>query len=133
MKTILVRAIILSQPCRYIINGLVATAVNFVALSFFILLFGHGLAWLASVLASSIGITASFLGSRYFVFPGGKGTAVVQAWRFVCVYAATACVHASVLFLWTDTFGWDWRIGFIIATSLQVVVSYSANKFFVFK
>ncbi len=122
-----------SQFFRYVVNGLVATAINFVALSLFIRLLADGQAWLASAAASIIGITASFLGSRLFVFPGAKGTVAVQAGKFLVVYALTACMHAAVLFLWTDTLGLDWRLGFVIATGLQVAVSYSANKFFVFK
>ena len=128
-----VKGILTSQPVRYIINGLAATAINFATLSVFIFVLGEGMAWLASGLASCIGITASFVGSRYFVFPGSQGAVAAQAGKFVAVYAATACLHAAVLFLWTDTLGWDWRIGFLIATGLQVAVSYSANKFFVFK
>ena len=128
-----VASILSSQLVRYIVNGLAATAINFAALSLLVSLLGDGQAWLASALASVVGITASFLGSRYFVFPGGKDAAAVQAGKFVAVYAATACVHAAVLFLWTDTLGWDWRIGFVLATGLQVAVSYTANKFFVFK
>ena len=124
---------LLSQPVRYIVNGLTATVINFATLSLFVSLLGDGRAWLASALASVVGITASFLGARYFVFPGGKDSVAVQVGKFVAVYAATACVHAAVLFLWSDTLGWDWRIGFVLATGLQVAVSYTANKFFVFK
>ena len=121
-----------SQPVRYIINGLVATGVNFCAMAIFVYMLGDGKAWLASALACVIGITTSFIGSKYFVFPGAQDKTYVQATKFVLVYGLTACLYALVLYLWTDLMGWDWKIGFVLATGLQVAVSYSANKFLVF-
>lgn len=128
-----VKALWQSDIVRYGINGLFATAVNYGVLSALVALFAEGWVWLASGLASSVGITVSFLGSRWFVFPNGKDRAAVQFGKFVAVYAAAALLHAGVLFLWTDTMGWDWRWGFVLATGLQVAISYSANKWIVFQ
>lgn len=125
--------IIRSQVVRYLINGVVATIVNFGALSLFIGFLPQGMAWFASALASCLGITVSFLGSRYFVFPGALGDVAIQAGKFIGVYGATACLHALVLFIWTDCWLLPWKIGFILATVLQVAISYLSNKYFVFK
>lgn len=125
--------IIRSQVVRYLINGVVATIVNFGALSLFIGFLPQGMAWFASALASCLGITVSFLGSRYFVFPGALGRVAIQVGKFIGVYGATACLHALVLFIWTDCWLLPWKIGFILATVLQVAISYLSNKYFVFK
>lgn len=126
-------ALFQSDVVRYIVNGLVATGVNYAVLSALVALFPEGFVWLASAAACTVGITVSFLGSRWFVFPGGRDRAAVQLGKFLGVYAAAAFLHAGVLFLWADTMGWNWRIGFLLATALQVAISYSANKWFVFK
>jgi putative flippase GtrA len=42
-------------------------------------------------------------------------------------------MHGLVLGLITDIGGLDYRIGFILATGLQVALSYSGNQRFVFK
>lgn len=125
--------IIRSQFVRYLINGFVATAINFVTLSLFIGLLPQGMAWFASALASCFGITASFLGSRYFVFPNALGHVGIQVGKFIGVYGTTACLHALVLFVWSDCWHLPWEIGFILATVLQVAISYLSNKYFVFK
>lgn len=117
---------------RYLVNGVAATIVHFAVLTFLMQVVGVPSAGLANFLAAIVGITASFLGSRYFVFrrhAGGLGT---QLWRFALFYALFALIHAAVLYLWTDLAGFDYRFGFVIATALQVVMSFSANKLVVF-
>lgn len=118
---------------RYIGNGLVATGVHFGVLS-------AALEWLhlpsagaANLIAAACGIAVSFVGSRYFVFRGQQEPALRQAARFLLLYAAIACGHAAVLFVWTDLAGLDYRWGFLIATGLQVASSYWGNKVLVFK
>jgi len=89
-------------------------------------------AGLANLIAASCGITVSFLGSRYFVFPAAGNSLASQVARFSLLYAILALVHGAVLFVWTDKLGLDYRVGFLIATALQIVGSYSGNKLLVF-
>ena len=55
-----------------------------------------------------------------------------QASRFVLLYALLALLHGLVLYLWTDRLGFDYRIGFLLATGMQLVLSYLGNKIMVF-
>ena len=117
---------------RYVLNGLVATGVHFLALT-------AGLDWLhlpsaglANLFAAAFGITTSFLGSRYFVFPARGGSLAIQAPRFLALYGAIALAHGALLFVWTDTFALDYRAGFVLAVALQVIGSYFGNKYLVF-
>lgn len=122
----------LAEIARYIVNGVAATAIHFGVLSFGLEVLKLPSAGLANLVAAAFGITASFLGSRYFVFRRPDEPMGRQAARFGALYAAIALLHALVLALWTDVAGLDYRIGFLLATGLQVVLSYWGNKRLVF-
>jgi putative flippase GtrA len=121
------------EIARYIANGLVATAVHYAVLSFSLEVLMVPSAGLASLGASVFGITASFFGSRYFVFRLHNETIARQAAGFVLLYAAIACLHGLVLAVWTDLCRLDYRWGFLVATCLQMALSYWGNKRLVFK
>ncbi len=121
------------QPVRYVINGLVATCVSYGVLSACIHLVHISSAGVANFIAAIAGITASFLGSRHFVFPGSTESVWHQLARFWVLYAILALMQAAVLFLWTDVARLDYRIGFLIGTFLQMVCSYFGGKHWVFK
>ena len=118
---------------RFVANGLVAAAVHFAVLTFGMEVLHIPLAAFANLLAAIAGITCSFLGNRYFVFRQVDQPIMAQAARFAGLYAATAVIHALVLFVWTDTLALDYRIGFLLASGMQVVLSYIGNKYLVFK
>jgi putative flippase GtrA len=89
-------------------------------------------AGLASLVASMFGIAASFIGNRYFVFRSYTTGLRSQAARFVVLYTAIACLHAGLLFVWSDLWGLDYRIGFLLALAIQVVLGFWGNKSLVF-
>jgi putative flippase GtrA len=109
-----------------------AAAVHYAALLVNMDVLHMGSAGLANLLAAMVGITASFLGSRYFVFRNHTGTLLHQAAKFAALYGAIALLHGLVLYLWTDLAQYDYRIGFLLALVLQVVLSYWGNKALVF-
>ena len=86
----------------------------------------------ANFFAALVGVGVSFLGSRYYVFRGHTAALGSQLWRFVALYTVFALIHASVLGVWTDLLGFDYRIGFVLATGLQMLMSFLANKYLVF-
>lgn len=118
---------------RYIVNGLVATVVHYVVLSFGLEVLRIPSAGLANLMAAGVGITTSFLGSRYFVFLAGSRPVLGQASRFIALYALIALLHGATLWLWSDMGGLDYRIGFLLATCMQVALSYFGNKHLVFR
>ncbi len=122
-----------AELTRFVINGLIATAVHYGVLSLNLEVLGFGSAGLANLCAAVAGIAASFLGNRFYVFSGSVQQAwLPQALKFSGLYGAIAVLHGAVLWLWTDQFGLDYRIGFLIATALQVSLSYIGNKLLVF-
>lgn len=120
------------EMMRFVANGIAATGVHFGVLTLGMEVAKLPSAGLANFLAALFGITASFLGNRYFVFRRHSGTLLQQAWRFAALYAAIALLHAALLLLWTDSWGFDYRAGFVVATALQVALSYCGNKTLVF-
>jgi putative flippase GtrA len=121
------------QLVRYLINGVVATAVHYGVLLFNIEVLHIPLAAIANAIAAVFGIAASFIGSRYFVFRGQQGSLVKQGALFVLLYVLIAALHAGIMYLWADWLGYDYRIGFLLATGVQMAFSFVANKFVVFR
>ena len=123
-----------SQPemIRFVINGLFATAVHFAVLTIGIEIVHLPSAAIANFVAALAGISVSFLGNRYFVFHEHTGTVTGQAARFAGLYFAIAALHAGFMYLWADLYGFDYRFGFVVATAMQVMLSYTGNRFLVF-
>lgn len=120
------------QLIRYVINGVMATAVHYSVLTFNLKALDVQSAGVANLLAAVVGISISFLGNRYYVFRKTDAFIVHQASKFFLLYAMIACLHGLILFGWTDVWHLDYRIGFLIATGIQVSVSYCGNKILVF-
>jgi putative flippase GtrA len=118
---------------RYALNGIAATGMHYGVLTFNLDVLHFSSAGLANLIAAVFGITTSFLGSRYFVFCDNGESIATQALKFSGLYGAIAALHGLVLFIWTDALTLDYRIGFLIATALQVSLGYLGNKFLVFK
>ncbi len=127
------RRLLKYQPVRYLINGLAATCVSYGVLSACIHILHVPSAGVSNFIAAVFGITASFLGSRHFVFPGTTESVWHQLARFWVLYAVLALMQAAVLFVWTDWAKLDYRLGFLIGTFLQMVCSYFGGKHWVFK
>lgn len=121
-----------ARVVRYTVNGLLATGVHFAVLSFNLKVVGVPSAGLANFIAAFFGIAASFLGCRYFVFVGHCESIYRQGAKFGSLYAAIAVLHGLALFVWSDTLHLDYRYGFLLATGLQVILSYCGNKKLVF-
>jgi putative flippase GtrA len=117
---------------RYILNGLVATAAHYGAFLFNLSLLPAHSAGLANFLAAFIGISISFLGSRYFVFRNWQTPIVGQFLRFGALYASIAILSGLTLFVWSDLLQLDKRAGFLIGVFLQVAFSYFGGKKLVF-
>jgi putative flippase GtrA len=118
---------------RYVINGLVSTAVHFGVLTFNLEILGLSSAGLANLLAACFGIISSFLGNRYFVFNGHRASILSQATSFSVLYGFIALLHGLILFVLSDCLKQDYRFGFLVATIFQFLLSYIGNKKMVFK
>lgn len=128
-----VSALLAQQSVRYLINGLAATAVHFAVLTFNLTVLDWSSAGIANLVAAVFGITASFLGSRYFVFQGSAEPLFKQVYRFIFLYAAIALLHGALMYVWADHYHLNYIAGFVVATGMQVLCSYWGNKRMVFK
>ena len=88
---------------------------------------------LANMIACCIGILVSFMGNRYIVFKLKSGNLSEQFMHFSVLYGFVAIFHGAFIYLWADFNGYNYRIGFLIATALQVLITYNYNKVFIFK
>jgi len=126
-------AFLAQQSVRYLINGLAATGVHFAVLTFNLKVLGWESAGIANLVAAVFGITASFLGSRYFVFQGSREPLFNQVYRFIFLYATIALLHGALMYVWADHYHLNYIAGFVVATGMQVLCSYWGNKRMVFK
>lgn len=121
-----------SQFFRFLLCGITATALHYALLLYFMEILNFDRAWLANGCAALIAIAFSFLGNKFFVFSSQDQSWLRQASRFILVYLISASVHSSVLFIWTDTYSLDYKIGFLIATTIQLIITFTSNKLVVF-
>lgn len=121
------------QPIRYIINGGIATVVHFCVLTLCLKVFDWSSAGLSNFVAAIFGISASFLGSRYFVFQNSSETFFAQLYKFIFLYFSIALLHGALMYVWVDVYALNYIAGFLIATVMQTVLSYFGNKVLVFK
>lgn len=122
-----------SEVLRYVVNGLFATAVHYGVLSIELRALGFTSAGLSNMVAAIFGITASFLGSRYFVFRQTDEGLWHQARKFALLYTLIALLNGAIMATMTDHYGVDYRVTFLIATILQMALSYAGNKWLVFR
>jgi putative flippase GtrA len=122
----------MNQFQRYVCNGLLATAVHYAVLRFNLDVIGMNSFGWANFVAATVGIIASFLGSKYFVFAGNEGRVDRQAAKFLLMYGAIAVMHGLLLHFWSDRAGLPYTWGFLVGTAAQVSVSYLGNKIYVF-
>jgi putative flippase GtrA len=118
---------------RFVVNGLFATAVHYIVLNVNMTVLEFRSAGLANFLAALVGIASSFLGSYFYVFRSKQGRILHQFAQFGGLYSVMAVLHGFVLWLWSDYLSFDYRIGFVTATALQVCLSYLGNKYIVFR
>jgi len=121
------------EPTRYIINGLIATFIHYSILNFNILILNMESAGIANFIAAIFGIITSFIGSRYFVYQNHTNALISQVFRFLLLYGSIAILHGLVLYIWVDIYSLNYHLGFIVATLMQVLLSYIGNKVIVFK
>ena len=128
-----IKSIRQTEVARYVMNGFFATGVHYSVLTINMQVFDMRSAGFANLVAAVFGKTASFIGNRFFVFKNHQNEILNQAFLFLAIYASIACLHGVILYGWTDIYGFDYRVGFIVATILQVALSYLGNKTLVFK
>jgi putative flippase GtrA len=120
------------QLVCFIGNGLASRDIHFSVLRFLVSLMEVSSVGLANRIASIFKFNVSFLGNHYFIFKSEKNTMAGQVIRLVFLYGCIVLLHGSFLFLWCEIQGLDYRVGFLIATGVQVSISYISNKFLVF-
>lgn len=120
------------QLLRYLLNGIAATLVHYLILYSCLELFGLRSAGVANVIAAIFGISASFVGNRYFVFPGQKLSFLTQATKFAGLYMFIATINGLILFVWTDALGFAYTPGFLIGVVVQILIGYVGARKHVF-
>lgn len=127
------RSAAVRQLLRYVINGLVATGVHFAVLTFLVEVAHVPSKGVANLAAAAVAVVASFLGNRFFVFAATQSRASGQLWRFVLLYGAIALLNGGLMAVWSDLLKFDYRVGFVLISIVQFILSFLGNRLLVFK
>ena len=123
----------MAQTMRFLINGVAAAIAHFLILWFNVRILEVSSVGFANLCAAIGGISASFFGSRYFVFRTVEVSIIQQAVKFGLLYTTIALLHGLMLYLWSDLAGLDYRLGFMLVLIVQVGLTYYGNAAVVFK
>ncbi len=121
------------QLLKFVLNGLVATGVHFAVLALLVEVVHLPSKGVANLIAAVVAISVSFLGNRIFVFAATDSRASGQLWRFVLLYAAIAVLNGGLMAVWSDLLKFDYRIGFVLISIVQFILSFLGNRLLVFK
>jgi putative flippase GtrA len=127
----LIKKITYFTAWRFALNGVVATVVHFLVLSFLIEIVRFKSAGTANGFAAIVGISVSYFGNRTFVFKSNQSTSHTLP-RFLIIYAAVAIWHILVLSIWTDYLGLLYPAGYILATLGSMTLTFLGSRYFVF-
>ena len=123
---------------KFVVNGLLATFVQYVTM----LLISNYVIAIYSIaygIASIFGIFTSFLGNKFVVFansnhnrPQNKGT-FIQLKSFLLLYGLIMIICSILMGVLSDFLHVNYNLSFIIALSIQTLLSFFGNKRYVFK
>lgn len=123
---------------KFILNGLLATIVHY----FTMLLISNYVISVYSIaygIASIFGIMTSFLGNKFVVFANSthnrsqnNGT-FIQLKSFLLLYGLIMLICSILMGVLSDFLNVNYNLSFIIALSIQTLLSFFGNKCYVFK
>ena len=123
----------INNKILFLANGAFATIIHYAVLNYMVEEIQLGSAGVSSLVSSIVASFVSFVGNKYIVFRIHYDPAIIQATRFTALYLIMALFHGIFLHTWSDLIGWDYRYGFLLAVTVQVVGGFLGNKYFVFK
>ena len=120
------------EIARFGVVGLIATGVHFVTLTMLVEIWQVPPIPISSIVGNAAGISVSFVGNRYFVFQKFGNPISWQAPRFFSLYVFAGFIQFIAMSIFTQVFSLDYRISFLFATFVQILISYIGNKKYVF-
>ena len=133
IKKLLMKYLILNNKfIRHNLNGLFATFIHYLFLVLFIEHFEFNYIAIANALASSLGITSSFIGNLLFVFPNTSGELKKRIFKFYLLYFLIFLTNVTFMFIWSDLANLNYHLGFLIIVALSSLITFFVNKRFIF-
>lgn len=117
---------------RFVFNGILATSVHYAILVALIEGVGLGSVGLATAIASTCGITVSYLGNHYFVLRADIAHRKAVP-RFLVCYAVVNVLQTAMMTIWSDWGGLSYSLGFVLFAPINAMLTYLMNRFYVFR
>lgn len=123
------RALLAREEVRFLIVGVINTAVGYALFAVFLLFFGY----LASLyLSYAVAVTVAFVLHRRFTFRV-RGNVAVDFVRFVGVYVVSLAVNTVVLPVLVEVVGLHPLVAQGISLVITTLISYVGHKWFSFR
>ena len=123
------RALLAREEVRFLIVGVINTAVGYALFALFLLVFDY---LVSLYLSYAVAVTLAFVLHRRFTFRV-RGNVVVDFVRFVGVYVVSLAVNSVVLPVLVELVGLHPLIAQGIALVITTLISYVGHKWFSFR
>lgn len=120
------------EAVRFVINGLIASLIHFSVLYACVNLLIISYDGISNFIGAIFGTIYSFLGNKFFVFNSKHNSIYTEGYKFLILYTLMAFNHGVFLYVWSDLFGQNYILGFIIITILNTMLSFFYNKYKIF-
>ena len=123
--------LVAGQFIRFIVVGLLNTAVDFGLLNLLIYLFRWPSVW-ANTVSFSVAVLNSFFWNKYWTFKS-RDCHISEFIRFNSVYVFVFVVNAITLIILVDIFNMNPKIGQLIALPIITIISFTGHRRWSFK
>ena len=118
---------------RFLLFGVLSTALHFLLMTLFFSLKAITLAGTANFVASTICAFCAFIFNCRFVFDSELKINIYKILKFILVYSGGAMIHFFVPYVMTDLAGFHINIAFLLALCVHVPLTYLLSKYWIFK
>lgn len=122
-----------NEKIRFVISGLISTAVNFLFLLLAVEVIKISLVSVSNIFASFFGLSSSFFLNRYYVFKKFNKNIFTSYIHFIATNIITITFTSFLFLLWSDYFELDYRFGFILIYLFIAIINFSLFKSIIFK
>ena len=119
------------QIFRFIISGLIATCINFLAYNSFYLIFKNII--LASFIGYSIGLLVSFLFAKIWVFRDNSKKRIFKSFFIFCSIYILGGLEMTIIILILNKLFENYKVAWLFGACIGALNNFLGSKYFLFK
>ena len=119
------------QIFRFIISGLIATSINFLAYNSFYLIFKNII--FASLIGYSAGLFISFVLSKIWVFRDDSKKSIVKSFFIFCLIYFLGGLEMSLIIIFLNQLISDHNVSWLFGAFIGALNNFLGSKYLLFK